>query len=244
MILAIEAAAYAFAAWRLLALGLMKRQPGLALFLLFGCLSQVTASAAQKHSALYFWTYIGLTLIDNVISVIAVRESLALVLDDYPGIRSVSRWTMYGAVIAALVSSLAIDAAYWRSDVRTNLYYIEVANRSVVFSLTVVVASLLIFLSHYPLNLSRNRLVSSVAFGALFLSEAATLFADSMARHLYLPLADEVGSLFGAACLIGWGVMLRHEEAVARQPRPVQPGEDHLLRQLQALERAASKVSH
>src|SRR3954453_9641004 len=142
MIFAIEAAAYAFAAWRLLALGLTRRQPGLALFLILRCLGAVVAVTIPVRSAMYFWWYIGYALTGSVVSVIAVRETLALVFDDYPGIRSIGRWTMYGAVAAALVSSITISAAYWRSDVRTNLYPVLVTSRSVVFSLAVVVASL------------------------------------------------------------------------------------------------------
>ncbi|HXJ40586.1 MAG TPA: hypothetical protein VNH18_15005 [Bryobacteraceae bacterium] len=245
IISAIEAAAFAFTAWRLFARGLTQRQAGLTLFLLFRCLFSVIAAALPPSSQLYFWTYVSMVLLYSLISIGAVRESLALVLDDYPGIRSLGRWTMYGALIVGLISSLAIGAAFWRgSQFHTNLYSIQVVNRSVTFSLAIVVASLLIFLSHYPLDLSRNRLVSSVAFGALFLSEALTVFVDTMAPHLRMPRVDQLGSLFGSGCLIVWGLLLQHEEPAPRPPRPPRPREEHLLRQLRALDRIASKVGH
>lgn len=239
---ALQAAAYAYTAWRLFARRLAKRQAALIGFLLLRCFVMTVSLVPAQASDLYFWTYVIFTPLDCLVSVLAVREAIGLVLDDYPGIRAIGRWTMYGAVVVALASALVIAAAFWRGpEVRSNLYYIEVSNRSVVFGLAVVLTSLLIFLSHYPLNLSRNRLVSSVAFGAIVLSEAVALFIDSQAEHLYSPMVDLAAIGFGAICLVVWGAMLQPYEAVARPPQN-RARDERLLRQLKALEQTLSKA--
>jgi len=241
---ALNAAAYAFTAWRLIARGLPKRQPALLVFLLLRCLLAWSSVALTGRAPLYFWSYVLLTPFDSLVSILAVRESLGLVLYQYPGIRSLGRWTMYGAVSVSLLVAVVITAAYWRGDsVRSNLYYIEVGTRSIAFGLAVVVASLLVFLSYYRLDLSRNRIVSSVAFGCVVLAEAVTLFIDSNSVHLVSPLVDNVNGIFGTMCVLLWGLFLEREEvSESRAPRPPRMKDERNLRQLQALEQFASRI--
>lgn len=249
IILAIQTAAYAFTAWRLFARGLARQQAGLVAFLLFRSLEMAVSTLVPQSSQVYFWNYVFFTPFDCLVSLVAVREAIGLVLDDYPGLRTVGRWTMYGAVVVALVCSLVLAAAFWRGTIRTNLYYIEVSNRSIVFGLAVVLISLLIFLSHYPLELSRNRMISTAAFGAIFLSEATALLIDSMAEHYRSTVVDLIAVAFGALCLVVWGVLLQPHEVRTpsgtdpRGPDTAQAGEsDRLLRQLKAMEQFARKV--
>lgn len=243
MIFALESAAYAFAAWRLFALGLSRKQPALTAFLLFRSLAVAAASISHTGSASYFWFYIGFTSLNIVLAIFASREAIALVLDEYPGLRSVGRQTVYGAIAVALVSAFGIGHVYWRSDVTTNLYLFQVANRSLMFGLTVILIALVWFLSRYPLDLTRNRVISTFAFGSLFLSEAITQLADTLAPHLVMQVADQAGSLVASLCLFSWGLLLSREGEIARPARGYSASEEHLLRQLQNLERAASRIT-
>lgn len=244
-IFALNAAAYAFTAGRLVVRGLPKRQPALLVFLLLRFFLTLSSVALSNRSPLYFWAYVVLTPFDGLVSILAVRESLGLVLYQYPGLRSFGRWTMYGAVTVSLLISLPVTLAYWRGDVvKSNLYYVEVGNRSIAFGLAVVVAALLVFLSHYRLDLSRNRLVSSVAFGCLLLAEAVTLFVDSNAERLHFPFVDNLNGVFGLLCVLLWGLFLEREElAAARTPRDPQPHDERNLRQLRALDQLVSRVA-
>lgn len=247
-ILGLEAAAFAFTAWRLFARGLARRQTSLLAFLLFRSVTMVATLFLPARSAVYFWSYMVFAPLDSLFSVVAVRETIGLVLDDYPGLRTVGRWTMYGAVAASLVSAVLIGAAFWRTNVTSHLYYVQVSTRSVMFGLAVTLISLLLFLSHYPISLTRNRMVSSVAFGSLFLSEAIALFVDSLAETFRVPAVDLASIAFGAVCLVVWGALLQPQEA----DRPARPGgpddedrsvkDERLLRQLRAMEQMARKL--
>lgn len=236
LILGMQAAAYAFTVWRLYSCRLVKRQTGLVVFLLFRCLLMTSTTLVSQRSQLYFWTYVFFSPLDWLASIFAVREAIGLVLDDYPGLRTMGRWTMYGAVALALVLSLLIAALFWNPIGETNLYYVEVSYRSVVFGLAVVLVALLIFLSHYPLSLTRDRLVSTLSFGVLFLSEAVALFIDSMAARLHSPLVDLSAVAFGSVCLIVWGAILQPYEAPAKGIRQTTERNDRLLRQLRSME--------
>lgn len=244
LIFAIHAAAYAFTAGRLVVLGLTKRQPALLGVLCFRCLMAFMALVVPLSSAFYFWAYVVLTPLDGPASLLAVRESLGLVLHRYPGIRSLAQGTMYGAVAVALLASVIISAAFWRGrESHTNLYYIEVVNRSLTFALAVVVTSLLLFLSHYRLDLSRNRLVSSVAFGCVVLAEALTLFVDSNSTGWAAPTIDVINVAFGSICIAVWGFLLQRETVSEfRPPREPRPGDEQRLRQLRALEDLVSRA--
>lgn len=150
---------------------------------------------------------------------------------------------MWGAVAVSTLASVVIVGSYWRGPVvRTNLYYIQVATQCLVFGLAVVVASLLIFMSHYPLHLSRNRLVSSIAFGTIVLAEAVTLFVDSTAEHLNVPAVDMTAVVFGTVCVAAWGMMLRPHEAFVKPESIPSDNEVRLLRQLASMEQALGRV--
>ena len=244
LIFASHAAAYAFTAGRLIVLGLTRRQPALLGVLCFRCLMAFLSLIVPLSSAFYFWAYVVLTPLDGPASLMAVRESLGLVLHQYPGIRSFSQWTMYGAVAVALFASIVLSAAYWRGgEAHTNLYYIEVVNRSFTFALAVVVTSLLLFLSHYRLDLSRNRLVSSVAFGCVVLAEAVTLFIDSNSKDWNAPTIDAINVVFSSVCIAVWGFLLQRETvSESRPPREPRPGDEQRLRQLRALDDFVSRA--
>ena len=74
------------------------------------------------------------------------------------------------------------------------VFYFEVAQRSIVFSLAVVIIAIIFVLSKYPLHLGRNTYVSCAFFSVLFLSEAVQLFVDAMMRELYNRYVDWTAS--------------------------------------------------
>jgi len=174
------------------------------------------------------------------LSVLAVRELFALTFQSYPGVRSLTRWVMYGVMGLSLAVSLAITGMFWNGAAtgraHSHLFYVEVFVRSVVFGLAAVIIGNLLLLSKYPLHLSRNTLVCSAFFSAMFISQACGLLLDSLAPQLYDRYIDSVGEAFVIACLAGWAVMLKPEQAhVPSQIRFATPQEDHLLHQLESL---------
>ena len=233
----LQSVAAAIAIGRLIQLKLAGRFPALVAWLGVLAASFLGGALLAHGSHAYFWFYIFLIPTECVFDILAVRELFALVFIDYPGIRSLGRWGMYLGIAFATAASFLLFGVFQRTDTHgsRHLLYLEISQRSIVFSLVVVIATILFFLSRYPLLLGKNTYVSSAFFSALFLSEAARLIIDSLQTQLYNNLIDWSQCLFVLLCLAIWAMMLRREEL-----RPVRmafstPEEDHLLEQLASL---------
>src|SRR5690242_17154002 len=231
-----EAAAATVAAARLSFLGLSKRQSALLVYLVEMAVASFALGSLPPASSGYFWLYIAYVAVNWVVSIYVVREMFALALDRYPGIRTAGRWTMYAATGISVAASLVITGIFWNGPHGgSHLFYVQIVNRSVVFSLAVIVVAILIFLARYPMHLHRNTYVSTSFFSAVFLSEAAVMLVDNLSPHLYSAQADRVQIAFVAACFTGWAVMLRPHTSAAPAPVKVEnSAEKQLLEQLES----------
>jgi hypothetical protein len=233
----LEATAACLAAARLFCLGLTKRQPALLTFLVEAALASFALSSLSTDSPAYFWVFISYVVVNWIVSVYVVREMFALALDGYPGIRTAGRWAMYGATGLSVAVCVAITKVFWNGGPRgeSNLFYVQVVNRSVVFTLAVIVAAILVFLARYPLHLHRNTYVSTSFFSAVFLSEAAVMLVDNLSPHLYSHVVDRIQIVFVAACFLGWALMLRPQTAAASaRVKFENSAEKELLQQLES----------
>jgi hypothetical protein len=244
----ILASAAAAAAIRLICLNLAGDFPALLAYLAFVAVMNLGYGLLNQASAVYFWTYLVLEPLECAFSIVAVREVLALAFSDYPGIRTVGRWVMYGGVTLSLGISLLLTGFFWSGTAsgraHSRLFYFEVSQRSIVLTLALVILTILLFLSKYPLHLSRNTLVSSSFFSVLFLSEAIRLLIDSLAPQLNIHYVDWTEAVFMSICLAGWATLLKPE--THRIPKRITfstPQEDHLLQQLNALNQMMTRAA-
>jgi len=235
----IESAAATFAVGRLIRLRLINRFPALFGFLSLLALFAGLFAVVSPRAPSYFWMYVLYLPLQNVLSMMAVRELFALVFDDYPGIQTVGRWAMYAGILLSVASSAAIAGIFWRGGAGKRdsfLFYLEVVQRSVVFSLALVIVTILFVLSRYPLHLGRNTYFSSFFFSLLFLSDAVRLLIDSLSLGLYNVYVDWSEDFIIATLLSFWAVLLRPERAAGLSRVSVStPGETHLLAQLESL---------
>jgi hypothetical protein len=228
------------AAIRLMRLNLGRRFPALLTYLLFLAGINLALGLMDDGSIVYFWTYLLIEPVKCILSVVAVRELFALAFQRYPGIRSISQWVIFGLIGLSLAVSMALTGFFWSGAAtgraHSHLFYFEVFVRTVVFSLAAAIIGNLLFLSKYPLHLSRNTLVCSAFFSAMFISQACALLLDSLAPQLYDRYLDSLGEVFAIVCLAGWAAMLKPEPA--QEPPQIRfssPQEDHLLQQLDSL---------
>ncbi|MGA2716343.1 MAG: hypothetical protein ABSG41_24880 [Bryobacteraceae bacterium] len=167
--------------------------------------------------------------------------------DNYPGIRTVGRWAMYAGIAISASTSLALTKFLWNTGAKGRhkwgLFYLEITQRSIVFSLVVVIVAILFVLSKYPLHLGRNTYISCIAFSALFLSEAARLLLDSTARVLHIDFVDQAESVIIALCLGTWAFMLQPETVPAARVAFSTPREDQLLHQLDSLNQIMTRAA-
>jgi hypothetical protein len=233
-----ESGAAVLVAARLIHLRLARTFPAMFGWLTLLALSDTAFLLLGARSTGYFAVYNASVIVQCIFNVLVVRELFSIVFRDYPGISSVGRWATYGGVGLAVAGSLLLSIMFRHSGDHgsTFLSFIEVANRSIVFGLTIVIATILFVLSRYPLNLNRNIYVSSSFFSALLLAEAARLLLDNLTPYLFNLAIDESEAGFSAICLIGWAFFLQSSPHSARQSAPPPSRhDDQLLRQLTAL---------
>lgn len=239
LLLILQAAAAAFAAARLLQLRLTSRFICLFSYLVATFLFDLGLSVVSPYSQAYFWIYLVAGPTIWVTAPLAVFQLFSLIFRDFPGLRTIGRWALNGALALSIIVSAAILRAPWPSETaRTKaLYYELIFDRSIHFALAVIILVLIWFLSRYPLHLGRNTYVASGFFSAVFLAESVSRLIDTLTPALYANDVDRVEIVVVAMAFTVWGVMLRAASTAPVPARvPANPGrEAELLRQLDTL---------
>jgi hypothetical protein len=242
------ATAAGIAVARLVGLGLAGQFPALLVYLALMAVMNLSFGLLNPASSAYFWTYFAFEPLYCILSIIAVRELFALTFRKYPGIRTLGRGVMYAGVALALGISFLLTGAFWSGTARgrahSRVFYLEISQRSVVFSLALIIVAILFVLSKYPLHLRRDTLVSSAFFSILLLSEAVQLLLDSLAPRLFNQYVDWTAALFMSLCLFGWAALLKPESASATAPvKASSSREDYLLEQLNSLNQLMTRAA-
>ena len=181
-----QAVAAAFASARLLQFRPRRRFIFLLLyFFVIGFVGILLSSLPQK-SKTYYWIFVAAKPLAWCAAVLVVFEMFGQVFRDYPGLRTAGKW----ALNLALALSVTISAIVTRSPVardsprtRWLLYELNL-DRSIYFSLALVIIFLMFVLSRYPLHLDRNMRVATGFFSAIFLAGAAVRLIDLLSSHL------------------------------------------------------------
>jgi hypothetical protein len=242
----IQSAASGAAIWRLMNLKLATRFKALFAWLCVLGATDLAAALLSRFQGAYFWLYIVYVTLTCGFGVFAVGELFTLVFIDYPGIRSVGRWSMYAGTALATIASILIAAYFRRTSTEgsVHLFYLEVGQRSVVFSLAVVIVTILFFLSRFPLNLGWNTYVASGFFSLLFLSDAIRLLVDSLQSQLHNDVVDWVEAAFIVICLLAWAGLLRPYSPSPLSPAaPPSAHDEHLLAQLAAINQMLGRTA-
>jgi hypothetical protein len=227
--------------YRALLASLCLRFLGLTL-VLFWFRDNLSSGAYQK-----FWiVYTPLTWIVNIL---VVLELYSLVLEKHKGLSTLGRWVQYaGLTISILISGLTLLPQIQSVDARPQsviVGYYYAIERGIDLSLVVFLLFILLWLTRYPVPLSRNVLVHSVVYSMLFLSNTLSL----LARVFFgLQLSRSVSTfMLGifAACTLVWLIFLnpKGEEVRVSVPRFGPEQEQRILSQLEALNSTLLKVS-
>ena len=163
------------------------------------------------HDQVVFWWYVLSSPVRLCLYIVLVRDLYSALFQGYPGIRTVARWSMYGAlVIAGLLSFGVVAFTYVSHSATTSkLFYFELAQRTILLALVIFVLMLLLATFRYRMLIPKALIVSSLAFCLLFACEVTVLFynwqfPNSPAIALNFGLA-----LVSSACYLGWAAMLR-----------------------------------
>jgi hypothetical protein len=233
-----QAAAAAFAGARLLHFHLRRRFPFLLSYLLVIALVDLVLSILPLKSKAYYYSFIAASPLAWCAAAMAVFEMFVLIFRDYPGLRTAGRWALNVALALSLIVSFSINnSAFPGESARTHWLFDElILDRSIHFSLAVVIIILMVFLSRYPLHLERNTYVATGFFSAMFLAEAAVRLVDTLTPHLFAHKADDPELGFVTLCFLGCGIALRSAQVPVPARIPVnRPKEAELLQQLESL---------
>jgi hypothetical protein len=233
--------------------GLHKQYRILFLFLAFQVvrsLSLFVASALMHTRNAYAWTWVCSEPLMWLSYILVVSDLYSLVLQNYKGLQTVGRWILFLVVPIAILISLASVLPSLKNpatDIPV-VYYFDLVNRGIMFSLVIFILLILFFLSWYPITLSRNVVIHCVILTIFLISASMGYFVRNVeggaARH-GVNLAHLVITV---VCWSGWlflltpqggatKVMLRREWTADEEKRLV----DQLTAINSSLLRAARK---
>jgi len=202
----------------------------------------------NDESPLYFWLFLITSPLFVFFYVLLVAELYRLILERYRGLDTLGRWAMYTATAASvLVSVLALLPHFTPAMPQSSkhLGYEFALERGIDFSLVVFILLLLLFLSRFPIPLSRNVLVHAAIFSVYFLTAALGLLLHALWG---INLSAEVNLFLGGAsllCVVGWLVLLNPagENVQAHLPVFGSGDEERILRGLDTVNAALMRAS-
>ena len=220
--------------------GLSKRYRVLTLYLAFLAIDHIWPVVLPQKSALYFYIWIVTEPVLRIFCVFGVLELYRLMLERYRGLYSLGRWVMYGGSLVSVIISLLMLLPHIKQNMPQKSVYLGYAygfNRGVDFSLTIFILLILVFLSQYPITLSRNLVVHASLYSIYFLSSGTY----ALVRHaIGGGSANTLNLVFSgivAACTVAWFFLLspKGEEVKAARIHFSPDYEERVLGKLEAL---------
>lgn len=169
--------------WRLWSQGLLRTYVFLSWFLAAEVAGFLALLPANPKSLLYAYIYFFFSALVWVLNYLIVLELYRLVLEDYPGISAVGR----RAVSWSLALGVAVSIAYAIPDLRAGgggfplLRIFVILERSVALGILIFLVLIQVFLLHYKLRLSPNRMVYATGYAIYF---AVTMAQDVIVTSL------------------------------------------------------------
>jgi hypothetical protein len=247
----IAAASGALATLRLWRTGLYRRYRALASFLIFVSLAECLTFLLLRnpHPRLFLMLWYVQQPLTWFFSVWIVLELYCLILEKHKGLTTLGRWVQYaGFSVATLISLLAMlprlqgNINHFGPITETSYLAME---RAVNCGMLVFLVVILIWISRYPVPLSRNLLIHAATFSLLFLSNSIGFFSQLLFGYRTTTPIDLALTAIFAACVLSWLLFLNRkgEEVRIMLVRFSPEQEERILRHLEALNKTMLKVS-
>jgi|SRR5579871_75854 len=238
------------AAIKLWQTGLFRRYRALFSYLIFRCLNLaiILFWFSDPSSPAYQKEWVITQPIGWLLSVLLVLELYSLILEKHKGLATLGRWFQYaGLILSVGISALALlpkihSAQTQRSVVLGYYYAIE---RGMDVSMLAFLLFILLWLTRYPVPMSRNVLIHSAVYSVFFLSGTlGTLMQVFFGARLSQGLSIAAMALY-AGCMLAWffGLSTKGEEIRMSLPKFGPEQEERILHQLDALNQTLLKVS-
>ena len=139
-----------------------------------------------------------------VFYILIVLELYSLVLQNYSGIYSLGRWTLYGALFFSVAVSILTLIPTWGNETSKLLFWSTTVTRGVDFSLVIFLLLILVFLSRYPVALNRNIIVHCIVYTVFFLGTSMTILVRNVVGHEVMRPLNNVLQVISAGCYLAW----------------------------------------
>ncbi len=217
VVLIFHAGCHGILLWRLSAEKLTGSYLYLTIYLAAEMIQDLALLPFRLQTNAYLMTYLFSAPAIWILAYLVVLELYGLILEDYPGISSAGRKAVkYSMALAVLISAI-----YAIPDLRnTNgpfpiIRIYAVVERSTVLGLLLFLALIQLFLFHYRLRLSRNRMVYATGYAVYF---GVAIGQDIVLTALGIRVGAAVSlwtvAVSGAILLAGAAVLNRAGEVV------------------------------
>lgn len=220
----------------------------LAIFLAIQLTGELTLLSLRYGTKTYGNVYVAIAVPLTFARFFYVLAVYRIILERYPGIRRISFWAIQVcfalSILSGVIFTLSEPTApkLLRQLLLVMLYRVELV---VVTTLFLFVLLINVFLAYYPIRLSRNTVVHTVAFALLLFFEGLGFY------HLLFRFSNNAAILAimqwgSCAALTVWalGLTRRGELSVSPSRRTNDPAaESRLLEQLVALEKLIGSSS-
>lgn len=214
----------------------------------FNFLQALTPFVLSTNTRAHAWAYLLTQPVIWFLYIVTSLELYSLVLRNHPGIATVGRRTLVGALtIAILVSALTLQADLRGPQANAKiLVYYGVIERGISFSLVVFLLIILFFAIRYPIPLKRNIATHAIVFSIFFLSSSMALFLMNVTGFEIRRLVSTALLAIADACLVAWLLLLTpagEEQSVVLRQRLAPEDEERLLEQLEAINASLSRIA-
>lgn len=228
--------------------GLHRRYRMFFLLFLFQIPNTLWPLFLNTQSNAYLHTWEATEPIAWLLYVLVVLELYRLVLENHKGLYSLGRWIMYAAVAVALsISILSLLPHFNPATPQPSrlLPYFFAAERAVELSLAIFIFLILLFLSRYPVPLSRNVLVHTGLYSVYFLSGTVGMLLLSVVGYEANVKINVFFTGISSVCAFAWFFLLtrKGEEGQATLPFYSAEYERRALEQLDAINATLLRVS-
>jgi hypothetical protein len=230
----------ALTAYKLYRTGLYRRYPVFFAYFVFRVPNGSWPFLFDLRSATYGWVWIATEPLLWMFYVLMVVELSRLILEQYKGLYTVFRWGMLASVaVAASISAISLIPRIRPDSPQRSKYFglFLAGERGLDLSLAIFILLILLFLSRYPITLSRNVRVHAVVYSVYFL---ANTFGFLMRSLFGLQVATQVDLLImltSTGAMVAWLFLLSpHGETIPKpENRSTEAHEQRLLAQLESL---------
>ena len=228
--------------------GLFHRYRFFFAYMVLGAFNGAVPFVLDYRSKLYLRVFLIEEVISWIFLALTLLELYRLILERHRGLYTLGRWAMYFAlVVSILVSVLSL-----LPKIRPSMGYDDrllsvalAAERGVNLSLATFLILILLFLTRYPVPLTRNVIVHAAIFSVYFISSTLIYLARSLFGFHFNETANTFLMAITMLCAYAWLVFLspHGEEVRVQLPKFGPEHEERILRQLDYINATLLRVS-